>query len=76
MSLIHKDLDKLKYYADRLGIPEMYGLFACMVSGRSWKAITSGIEQQFSEEEVGDDGLVILKKTNIKLGLIFIYEEF
>ena len=31
--------------ADRLGVGELYGLFACMVTGRSWNSIRKGIDK-------------------------------
>ena len=53
MSTIQKDLEGIKKYAEKLNTGHLYGLLACMVTGRSWQAITTGIDQQaFTEEEV------------------------
>ena len=39
----------------RLGVGSLYGLLACMVAGRSWQAITSGLDKQkLTESEVGN----------------------
>lgn len=35
----------IKEYADKLGVGQLYGLFACMVAGRSWSSITKGIDK-------------------------------
>ena len=44
----------IQYWADRLGAGHMYGLLACIVTARSWNAISKGIDRKaFSEEEVG-----------------------
>lgn len=52
MSLIKADLDGIKKYATAMNAGDMYGLFACMLTARSWKAITSGIEKQkYSKSE-------------------------
>ena len=31
--------------ADHLGVGQLYGLFACMVTGRSWTSIQKGIDK-------------------------------
>lgn len=55
LSLIKADLPGIKHWSDRLGVGHMYGLLACVVSGRSWNAISKGIDKnEFSEKEVTD----------------------
>ena len=43
------DLDGIKIYADKLfqdpRVEKLYGLFACMVTGRSWRSIQKGIDK-------------------------------
>lgn len=44
----------MKVHAEELGIPkDLYGLFACMVTGRPWDVIMKGIDRtKPSSEEV------------------------
>lgn len=52
LSIINRDKVAMKEHCTKLGVGDMYGLFACMVSGRSWDAIESGIEKtKFTEGE-------------------------
>ncbi|XP_013398397.1 uncharacterized aarF domain-containing protein kinase 1 [Lingula anatina] len=51
-SLLDADLEGMKHYADVMGCGDLYGLFACVVTGRSWTAISSGIKEvSYSTEE-------------------------
>lgn len=45
LSILNADPEGIKTYADRLGVGQLYGLFACMVAGRSWSSITKGIDR-------------------------------
>ncbi|KAI5731828.1 hypothetical protein M8J77_016716 [Diaphorina citri] len=52
LSILNKDKVAMKEHCTKLGVGDMYGLFACMVSGRSWDAIEAGIEKtKFTESE-------------------------
>lgn len=54
-SLIWTDLDRVKYYSQRLGAADLYPLFACMLTARSWASVKQGIGQApVSATEVGD----------------------
>lgn len=44
-SVINSDVPAMQANAKKLGVEEMYGIFACMVSGRSWNAILGGIDR-------------------------------
>ncbi|XP_062603304.1 aarF domain-containing protein kinase 1-like [Saccostrea cucullata] len=59
MSLINADLEGIKKYSAELNCGDMYGLFACMLTARSWKAITSGIDKsqitQSESDEIKDN---------------------
>lgn len=67
MSLINADLDGIKKYATELNCGDMYGLFACMITARSWTAINSGIDKsQMSESEVSALHMVLYIITYIK----------
>jgi len=35
----------MKEHSRRLGIEKMYPLFVCIVTGRSWDAVTQGVDQ-------------------------------
>jgi len=43
-AIIHRDIASLKTSADKLGVGSLYGLFACMVTGRSWSSIQKGVD--------------------------------
>lgn len=45
ISILHSDVEGIKRYAGKLGIGELFGLFACMVAGRSWSSIEKGIDK-------------------------------
>ncbi|KAL3873505.1 hypothetical protein ACJMK2_036614 [Sinanodonta woodiana] len=58
MSLINADLEGIKTYAMKLNAGDLYPLFACMLTARSWKSISAGIdriEYTASEEQVIKD---------------------
>lgn len=46
LSILDADLEAIKHYGNQLGVGELYGLFACMVTGRSWDSITAGIDKK------------------------------
>ncbi|CAH1636519.1 unnamed protein product [Spodoptera littoralis] len=44
LSIIDRNRDQMRVHAEELGIrKELYGLFACMVTGRPWDSIMKGI---------------------------------
>lgn len=46
LSIMHRDFNKMKIYAKKLGINEdLYFLFAAMVTGRPWDTIKKGIDR-------------------------------
>lgn len=54
-SLIWTDMERVKQYSQRLGAAELYPLFACMLTARSWDSVKRGIGQApVSATEVGD----------------------
>lgn len=46
----------IKHYAHKMGVGNLYGLFACMLSARSWKSITGGTVGSMgaSRQEIAD----------------------
>ena len=36
LAIINRDVNQIKAAADKLGVGELYGLFACMVTARCW----------------------------------------
>ncbi|XP_060684564.1 aarF domain-containing protein kinase 1 [Hemiscyllium ocellatum] len=44
-SLIRTDMKGIEMYSRRLGAGDLYPLFACMLTARSWASITKGIDQ-------------------------------
>ncbi|CAH1791947.1 unnamed protein product [Owenia fusiformis] len=45
MSLIKADTEAIKLNAERMGCGEMYPLFACIITARSWDSVTKGIDK-------------------------------
>ncbi|XP_011313329.1 uncharacterized aarF domain-containing protein kinase 1 [Fopius arisanus] len=45
MSILNKDKEGMKRYCTDLGVDDLYGLLACMVSGRTWDTIMAGVER-------------------------------
>ena len=53
MSILEKDMKKLEVQTQKFNIGEYFGLFACIITGRSWEAINKGIKEvKYSTEEV------------------------
>ncbi|XP_058148918.1 aarF domain-containing protein kinase 1 isoform X2 [Dasypus novemcinctus] len=44
-SLIQTDMKRVKKYSQRLGAGELYPLFACMLTARSWDSVNRGIDR-------------------------------
>ncbi|XP_056637640.1 aarF domain-containing kinase 1 [Diorhabda carinulata] len=53
LSILNRDHNGMRKHSKNLGIEgNAYGLFACMVTGRSWNSIEKGIDkEQMSKEE-------------------------
>lgn len=52
-SILAADIKGIKQYSDVLGAGEMYGLFACMLTARSWESVSKGIDKiDLSQSEV------------------------
>lgn len=53
-ALIKADMKRVQKYSRRLGAGDMYPLFACVVTARSWEAVNRGIDKSpVSAREVG-----------------------
>ena len=53
MSLIKTDMDGIKKYAQKLNAGDLYPLFACMLTARTWDSINEGIDKkELTEDEV------------------------
>jgi len=44
LAIINRDVEAIKTSADKLGVGSLYGLFACMVTARSWSSIQKGLD--------------------------------
>jgi len=52
-ALLRADIESMKCLGESLGVGDLHGLFACIISARSWNAITSGIDKtSFSKKEM------------------------
>jgi len=59
LALINGDVEEIKTLSARLGAPDMYGLLACIVAGRSWDSIqggvgTAGVKTEGEINEIAD----------------------
>lgn len=43
MAILKPDKDKVKELCTKMGVGELFGLFACIVTARSYKSVTEGI---------------------------------
>jgi aarF domain-containing kinase len=43
LSILNSDTTAMKRIATELGVGDLYWLFSCMVTGRTWEAISGGI---------------------------------
>ena len=82
MAVINSNVKDIERTARKLGVGEMYGLFACMTSGRSWNAIQSGIDKlkksDAEENEIKNDAskyLVSIRLFRISHMKITIYNN-
>ncbi|CAG9529963.1 unnamed protein product [Cercopithifilaria johnstoni] len=51
LALLESNLNEVKKCAQSMGVGELYGLFACMVTNRSWDAISHGIDKSAATYE-------------------------
>ncbi|KAI6223697.1 ABC1 domain-containing protein [Aphelenchoides fujianensis] len=49
-AIIQADKDEIQRICDRFGLGDLYGLFACIVTARSWASVTSGISKSKETE--------------------------
>lgn len=53
LSLMNADVKGVEYWGRKLGVGDLYGLLACIITARSWTAVTKGIEKfKTTSEEV------------------------
>lgn len=45
LALMSADMKQIKIHATELGVGDLYGILACVVSGRPWSAVTRGITE-------------------------------
>ncbi|XP_076657389.1 aarF domain containing kinase 1 [Halictus rubicundus] len=45
LAIFNSDKNAMQMHCAKLGVKDLYGLLACMVSGRSWNAIMAGIQK-------------------------------
>uniref|UniRef100_A0A0N5AEP7 Protein kinase domain-containing protein n=1 Tax=Syphacia muris TaxID=451379 RepID=A0A0N5AEP7_9BILA len=52
LAILKPDQDEIKKYAAEMGVGELYGLFTCMITRRTWKAVVYGVNKTaFGENE-------------------------
>ncbi|CAN8000702.1 unnamed protein product, partial [Ixodes hexagonus] len=68
LALIRADVEALKHWSRRLGLSgDLYVILSCIVSGRSWKSITQGIDKKKASRA---EGLHIREFASQNLSLI------
>lgn len=50
LALIRADMESIRGYATELGVGELYGILACVVSGRPWSAVKRGITEHIDKK--------------------------
>ncbi|CAI2353877.1 unnamed protein product [Caenorhabditis sp. 36 PRJEB53466] len=55
LAILKPDLQEIRKVANQMGVGELYGLFACMVTRRSWKSVTSGIDRSKMNDSEKDE---------------------
>lgn len=45
LAILNKDKVAMQKHCNELGVGDMYGLLACMVAGRTWESVISGIQR-------------------------------
>lgn len=69
LSMINADVEGMKRYAEAMNVGNLFGLFACMLTARSWKALEKGISKhEFTETEVSHIVVYFLKSTHFLKG--------
>ena len=53
LAIINRDVDQIKAAADKLGVGELYGLFACMVTARFVDIMWIVLTLQFAFLDLG-----------------------
>jgi len=62
LNILASNVNGIKKYGEALGVGNLYGLFACMVTARSWESISSpgGITKKtVTKDEVRVNGINI-----------------
>ncbi|XP_002741371.1 aarF domain-containing protein kinase 1-like [Saccoglossus kowalevskii] len=54
-SLINADIEGIKKYSEALGAGQLYGLLACVLTARSWNAVTTGIGELEQTDAESDE---------------------
>ena len=53
MSILEKDIKQLEELTRYFNVHDYFNLFACIITGRSWEAISKGINKvKFNQNEV------------------------
>lgn len=50
LGLIQGNMESIKKYANQIGVGELYGILACVVSGRPWSAVKRGITEHIDKK--------------------------
>lgn len=58
--MLDADVEGMKKFASELGVGDMFDIFACMLTARSWTGVRAGIQNS-----VLSDGEVATIRTNV-----------
>lgn len=68
LSILSIDRSAMRYHANNLGVEgDLYGLFACMITGRPWESVIKGIDRVEQSDQEKD-----LLQTNTSLVINYI----
>lgn len=55
LALIQADMNSIQKFATDLGVGELYGILACVVSGRPWSAVKRGITEHIDKKAAASE---------------------
>lgn len=67
LAMLRTDVKGMQKYAEQLKVGDLFDLFACMLTARSWKGVTEGIQASVvGEKEVCQPFVYICLANHIK----------
>jgi aarF domain-containing kinase len=74
IAILEKDIDKLEKLTKNFNVGDYFGLFACIITGRSWDSINQGIQNvKYTTSEVIVTSNEVVRKIKTILKRFFFY---